>query len=274
MSKIAYDPVKDRFASVIKTSRFLRSIFYDLLDLFFLRSWHVRQVLRSLQNDINSKSETRLFDAGNGFGQYDRFLLKTFPKSKILAVDVKTDYLDACRHFYQSEMNANRIDFQTADLITMNSKKPEFDLVLCVDVLEHIEDDVRVIQNCANRMKSGGYFLMHSPSHYAEEDAGDDDSFVGEHARAGYSKEDISNKLNLAGLVPQKVHYSYGSAGHTAWVMLIKYPMMWLTLSKFLIIILPFWYAITLIPGLFLMWADLYTKNEKGTGIYALAKKP
>lgn len=273
MSKIAYDPVKDRFAAFIKHSRFLRSTFYSLLDLFFLRSWHVRHVLNGLKKEFNQKKSIQILDAGNGFGQYDRFLLKAFPNASILAVDVKNDYLADCEFYFEKEIKENRIVFQVQDLLEMNIKEERFDLAVCVDVLEHIVDDVKVIQNCANRLKPGGYFLMHSPSHFAEEDAGDDDSFVGEHARAGYSKQDISEKLRLAGLEPVKVHYSYGTAGHAAWVMLIKYPMMWLTASKLMIVFLPFYYALTLIPGLICMQIDMYTKNEKGTGIYALAKK-
>jgi SAM-dependent methyltransferase len=274
MSTIAYDPIKDRFASFIKKSRFLRSIFYSLLDLFFLRSWHVRSVIRSLTKEFSSRPNLKILDAGNGFGQYDRFLIKTFPNASILAVDVKDDYLADCGFYFEKEVAEKRIQFKTVDLLEMKETEPEFDFALCVDVLEHIEDDVKVIRNCANRLKSNGYFLMHSPSHYAEDDADGDESFVGEHARAGYSKQDITEKLILAGLNPVKVHYSYGTLGHAAWVMLIKYPMMWLTLNKFLVVILPFYYLITLIPGLVCMQMDMFTKNEKGTGIYALAQKP
>ena len=273
MSTIAYDPVKDRFAAFIKKSRFLRSIFYSLLDLFFLRSWHVRSVVRSLGSEFSKKNSLKILDAGNGFGQYDRFLLKTFPNASILAVDVKDDYLSDCSYFFEKEVAEKRIEFKRVDLLEMNDTQPEFDFALCVDVLEHIEDDIKVIRNCANRLKNKGYFLMHSPSHYAEDDADGDESFVGEHARAGYSKEDISTKLKLAGLNPVKIHYSYGTVGHAAWVMLIKYPMMWLTFSKFLVVLLPFYYAVTLLPGLILMNIDMFTKNEKGTGIYALAQK-
>ncbi len=273
MSKIAYDPVKDRFARFIKSSHFLRSIFYSLLDLFFLRSWHVRSVIQGLASELKKNNPIKILDAGNGFGQYDRFLLKTFPQAEILAVDVKADYLDDCRHYFAEEIKAGKISFEVQDLLEMNHADQQFDFCLCVDVLEHIEEDVKVISNCAKRLKKGGYFLMHSPSHYAEDDAGEDDTFVGEHARAGYSKQDISDKMRLAGLEPVKVHYSYGTAGHAAWVMLIKYPMMWLTFSKLLIVFLPFYYAFTLIPGLIFMQIDMFTKNEKGTGIYALARK-
>jgi hypothetical protein len=116
---------------------------------------------------------------------------------------------------------------------------------------------------------------MHSPSHLAEEDAGDDDSFVGEHARAGYSKEELAQKMKLAGLEPVDLSYTYGRFGHAAWVLLIKWPMLWLTQLSFLMVFfLPFWYALTLLPGIVLMYLDMAGDNPQGTGIVGLARKP
>ena len=82
MSKIEYDPVKDKFSAIIKNSRVLRRIFYFLLDLFFLRSWHLRQLIsKQVQNWI-AEGEWNLLDAGCGFGQYDRFILSRFKNVK------------------------------------------------------------------------------------------------------------------------------------------------------------------------------------------------
>jgi 2-polyprenyl-3-methyl-5-hydroxy-6-metoxy-1,4-benzoquinol methylase len=279
MSQIAYDPVKDKFARLIRRSRPLRSLFYFMLDMFFLRSWYVRNRLRQwygthVVSIQKSEGTVRILDAGCGFGQYDRFILRALPGAKILAVDIKEDYLDDCRHYFRKDITDEFIRFKHEDLLQPHIKD-KFHMVLCVDVLEHIEEDVRVMRNMQELLKPGGYFLMHSPSHLAEEDAGEDESFVGEHARAGYSKEELSEKLRLAGLEPVDLSYTYGRAGHAAWVVLIKWPMLWLTRFGFLVVlILPFWYAITLLPGLLLMRADMIGDNRQGTGIVGLARKP
>jgi len=270
MSRIAYDPVKDRFANIIDNSRFLRTLFYLLLDLFFLRGWHVRGVMKRYTSKLDKQGSWRLLDAGSGFGQYDRFMLKEFAHVRIDAVDVKDDYLQACKSYFSNE---SRIGFSKADVVEMDLE-PQYDFVLCVDVLEHIEEDVQVMKNAAAGLKEGGYFLMHSPSHYAEEDAGEDESFVDEHARAGYSKEDLSDKLQQAGLKVVEMEYTYGKYGHASWVTLIRNPMLWFTkwgMKAAPLVVL--YYIITLIPGLVLMKMDMWAHNEKGTGIYALARK-
>src|SRR5690625_812450 len=97
MSRIAYDPVKDRFAAIIRKSRGLRTLFYGLLDLFFLRSWYVRRVLKKHASPLDDQGPWKLLDAGSGFGQYDRFILRQFSNVQVRAVDVKADYLDDCR---------------------------------------------------------------------------------------------------------------------------------------------------------------------------------
>jgi len=276
MSKIAYDPVKDGFAGFIKRNRFLRTIFYNLLDLFFLRSWHVRKVVRDLaKHEFAAKPVVSIFDAGCGFGQYDRFLLNDIPNARVRSVDVKKDYLEDCEYYFKDEVEKGFISFRQEDLLELENEEPKHDLAIIIDVLEHIEEDVKVMRNVGRSLKSGGFFLMHSPSHLAEEDAGDDEFFVDEHARAGYSRKDISDKLQEAGLQPVQVHYTYGKWGHAAWVMLIKWPMLWLTKVGVIgSVLLPFYYLPTLPLGLLFMKMDVSGDNDKGTGIYALAVKP
>lgn len=276
MSRIAYDPVKDRFAGFIRKSHFLRTLFYNILDLFFLRSWYVRSVLRDIAPELKAHGSWDLLDAGSGFGQYDRFLLKEFPGIRITSIDVKKRYLEDARRYFREETRHGKIEFFEADLLDLDYDT-DFDVAICIDVLEHIEDDRRVIGNLQEALRPGGYFLMHSPSVFSEEDAGGEgeESFVDEHARTGYSREDIREKLESAGLEPVKIAYTYGPKGHFAWELIIKYPMIWMTRIK--LWALPFmaiWYLFTLPIGLVLMKLDMRRENDWGTGIYALARKP
>lgn len=274
MSRIAYDPVKDRFARIIRRFHFLRTLFYKILDLFFLRSWYIRDVLRAYATKLDNEGEWSLLDAGSGFGQYDRFILNEFSNVKVTSVDVKEDYLEDSERYFQRQVQEGRIHFEQEDLLELNEPNT-YDFALCVDVLEHIEDDQKVILNIYESLHRGGYFLMHSPSIYSEEDAGDDESFVDEHARIGYSQQDIRNKLEAAGFDPVEIAYTYGGNGHLAWELLIKYPMLWMTRIKLWALpLMVVYYIFTLPAGLILMSLDMDEENERGTGIYALARKP
>lgn len=273
MSRIAYDPVKDRFAGIIRSFSFLRTLFYKILDLFFLRSWYIRKILRDYGTEFDRRGTWDLLDAGSGFGQYDRFILRQFKQVKVKAVDVKEKYLKDSRNYFQKEIEQGRIHFQEEDLLQIEYED-EFDFAICIDVLEHIQEDEKVMKNIYSALRKGGYFLMHSPSIYSEEDADGEESFVDEHARTGYSKADISKKLSRAGFDVVKVAYTYGNKGHLAWQLIIKYPMLWLTKIKLWALPVMVVYYIPVLPvALILMALDLRDVNVRGAGIYTLAQK-
>jgi len=83
-----YDSVKKVFGDAVSRNVFLRRIFYFLLDLMFLRAWHIRKILKEL---FTKNQKLEIFDAGMGFGQYSYFMAKRFRESNILAVDVKEE---------------------------------------------------------------------------------------------------------------------------------------------------------------------------------------
>lgn len=275
MSRIAYDPVKDSFAGLIRGSKWLRTIFYMILNLLFLRSWHIRNKIRHLYAiEFSGYKKWLILDAGSGFGQYDRFLLNEFDNAVIDAIDVKGSYLDDCRVYFADEMNKGRIKFQQTDLLKLRDVN-RYDFVLCVDVLEHIEDDIRVLDNICSSLKDGGFFLMHSPSHLSDEDAAQgEESFVDEHARTGYSAGEIESKLRKCGFIPVDIYYTYKKWGHISWIFMIKWPMVLFNkMGMVATLILPFYYAIFLLPGLILMGIDLIQNQNEGKGILVLAQK-
>ncbi|HCN38054.1 MAG TPA: methyltransferase type 11 [Bacteroidetes bacterium] len=266
-----YDPVKKVFGDIVSRNVFLRKIFYKLLDLMFLRSWHVRKQIKEL---YKRNQNFYIFDAGMGFGQIGRAMAKYFPNSKIYAIDVKEEQVDDCEYFFNKTGFGNRVKFKIDDLVTMNYEN-EFDFILSVDVMEHIHEDRTVFKNFYKALKKGGMLLVNTPSNLGGSDAEDenDPSFIEEHARNGYSKEDITEKLTSAGFKMKTFKYTYGKYGTFSWRFGIKYPILMAGKSKLLILILPFYYLFTLWFVLILMWLDVRTNNPEGTGILLVAEK-
>lgn len=265
-----YDPVKKVFGDIVSKNNFLRKIFYRLLDIMFLRSWHVRKKIREL---YPKNTKMNILDAGMGFGQYTYFLAKRFPESKILAVDVKEEQIADCKKFF-SETGHSNVRFEIADLTKINFQN-EFDFILCVDVMEHIFEDETVFKNFFNALKKGGKLLINTPSNLGGSDADDesDESFIEEHARNGYSKEDITEKIFRAGMRVESFEYAYGKYGTVSWRFGIKYPILMAGASKFFILLLPIYYLFTLWFVLILMWLDVHTYNKEGTGIVLVAMR-
>ncbi|HMN18815.1 MAG: class I SAM-dependent methyltransferase [Ignavibacteriota bacterium] len=267
-----YDPVKNIFANVIKKSPLLRVFFYKILDLMFLRSWYVRRELKNLRKLFGSK-KISIYDAGSGYGQYSYFMSKALQPCEIYSVDVKEDWINDCIDFFKSQKIEN-VSFGIEDLTVINHTD-KFDLIVCVDVMEHIEDDRKVFENFYTALKKNGYLIINTPSIYGGSDVHDDDdeSFIGEHARDGYSKEELEAKLHPAGFATYQSKYTYGFWGDKAWRLGIKYPILMVNLSKLFLIILPLYYLLTFPFTFIMMWIDYKSNNKVGSGINFIAAK-
>jgi SAM-dependent methyltransferase len=191
----------------------------------------------------------------------------------IYSVDVKEEWIEDCREFF-SKSKIDTVSLGVEDLTKIDHTE-KFDLIVCVDVMEHILDDVTVFKNFYNALKPNGFVLINSPSIYGGSDVheDEDESFIGEHARDGYSKEDLVEKISPIGLKLHQSIYTYGFWGDKAWRLGIKYPMLLLNASKLFFILLPFYYLFTILPVLFMMYIDYSSENKKGSGINFIAQK-
>ncbi len=271
-----YDPIKRSLGKVFNQTPLLRKLFYQLLDLLLLRAWHIRKELRKR---THSTPEVKtILDAGSGFGQYTYRMARWFPKAEIKAVDIKPEQIEDCNRFMQNAELASRVKFELADL-TQFQEPDKYDLVLSVDVMEHIEEDVLVFKNFYASMKKGGMLLISTPSDQGGSDSHDHDheegvhGFIDEHVRDGYNITDIETKLKSVGFSRIEARYSYGNPGKISWKLSMKYPILMLGVSKIFFIILPFYYLVVYPFALILNFLDLGIKHKSGTGLIVKAWK-
>ncbi len=257
-----YDKIKDKFAGLIDKVPFIRRLFYLLLDMLLLRQ---RYVKREIKKHFPKDKPIRFYDAGAGFGQYSYFILKHFKKAKVHAVDLKTDYMDSFAR-YASKHGWQDFTAQQADL-TAYIPKDKFNLILAIDILEHIENDEQVLRNFRQVLTEDGKLIISSPSTFDESA-----KFTEEHVRPGYSKEEIISKLEKAGFKIVSFKYSYGKLGHLAWLLTMKYPMSMLGISKLFFLLLPFYYLLFYPLSALFMLLDVKVKNKTGTGIIVVAE--
>lgn len=266
-----YDPIKRSLGNVFNRTPFLRKLFYNLLDLLLLRAWHVHKELRKWMNE--NKNSQNILDAGAGFGQYTYWLNKKNKNWKIISVDVKNEQVADCNNFF-SRIGAINVRFEVQDL-TKYIKENSYDLVVCVDVMEHIEEDVQVFRNFYASMKAGAMLIISTPSDQGGSDVhdGDQSSFIEEHVRDGYNINQIQEKLRSAGFPKTEARYQYGAPGKIAWRLSMKYPIQMLGVSKLFFIVLPFYYLVAYPVSFVLNYADTYSNHKTGTGLIVKAWK-
>lgn len=266
-----YDPIKRILGNAFNKKPVLRKLFYNLLDLLLLRSWHIHKELKLWAKTANNTP--MIFDAGMGFGQYSYYLSNVFPKSKIIAVDVKEEQVADCTTFF-NEIGKTNVEFSVEDLTTYK-KDNFFDLTISVDVMEHIEEDVQVFKNICQSLKPGGMLLISTPSDQGGSDVHDsgESSFIEEHVRDGYNMNEIKEKLIKGGFSKVEVRYSYGWPGKISWRLSMKYPILMLGASKIFFVILPFYYLITYPFSFVFNWMDTNINHPTGTGLIVKAWK-
>jgi SAM-dependent methyltransferase len=268
-----YDPVKRSLGKVFNKTPFLRKLFYKLLDLLLLRAWYIKREIKKTYKDRRSDAVS-ILDAGCGYGQYCFFMSSYLKNARILGLDVKEEQIEDCNNFFKSIKRSDRVKFEYADL-TQYSKADSFDLALSVDVMEHIEDDVKVFENIFAGLKKNGVLLISTPSDKGGSDVHHEGehSFIDEHVRDGYNIDDITEKLRGAGFSSVEAKYSYGKPGSLAWKLSMKLPITVLNVSKlFFILLIP--YYIIVYPFVFLLdWLDVRGTHSEGTGLIVKATK-
>jgi len=145
-------------------------------------SRHVRRIIFSILSKIRFSS---IFDVGCGTGTFLQEISKKYPSVKIHGSDFADESVDIAQknnpggHFLQLD-------------IAQASPSQKYELVTCIDVLEHIQDDVKALQNM--HVMTGKYFLLIVPTgplfHQEAQNVG--------HVH-GFSKTEINRKLEQVG---------------------------------------------------------------------------
>lgn len=268
-----YDPVKRRLGVVFNRTPELRKVFYGLLDLLLLRAWHVQRELRKWKVESGAKDGRgmHLYDAGAGFGQYSYWLSGQLPEARITAIDVKDEQVADCNNFFR-RIARPQVHFEVGDVTTFQQPHA-FDLVVCVDVMEHILEDEAALRCYSTSLKPGGMLIISTPSDQGGSDVhdGDEGSFIEEHVRDGYNIDDLRAKCIRNGFSKVEARYSYGTPGQISWKLSMKWPLLMLQVSKAFFIVLPFYYLLAYPIAFVLNMADVRMKHPTGTGLIVKA---
>ena len=195
-------------------------------------------------------------------------------KWKITGIDINKEEVEECNAFFRKAGLAGRVNFKSGDLTSFVDPE-NFDLILSVDVMEHILEDQQVFRNFHASLRKNGILLISTPSDQGGSDvhSDEDKSFIGEHVRNGYGLDEIKAKLASAGFNEADVSYTYGKPGTISWQISMKYPVRMINLSGIFYLILPFYYLIVLPISLILNLFDVRFKHRKGTGLLVTASK-
>lgn len=157
-----------------------------------------------------------VLDAGCGSGEYSLKLARTYPHIKITGYDIK--------EFTLWNNPPKNVRFQCQNLLHLTEKN-FYDLCLCIDVLEHIPGNRKVMENIYRVLKPGGYFYLHMPRPekndwrmFPKRLYKEFDNLIGkDHIGERYSLEEIQTVLKSIGFTIIKAHCTFNFWGRLAW---------------------------------------------------------
>lgn len=159
------------------------------------------------------KGSARTFDAGCGNGAFSIYAARE-GNSVVAASFSEREQEDARRR--AGALGVQGIDFRLIDLRELDSKTAElgtFDQVICLETIEHLLEDQRLVGILAGMLRPGGKILLSVP--YSEhhplylEDPDPSPVEDGFHVRYGYTPARLREVAETAGLrVTSQAHVS------------------------------------------------------------------
>lgn len=255
-----------------KTAKVDKNQLILFLERVYLRIWGIPEIgfqirslffLSILQKNVPKRKFMRILDAGSGIGAYTLWLSNMYKDARVDGWEIDKHKLKFSQAFAK-ELSVTNAAFMYGNVVnTKLQLKTSYDLIVNIDVLEHIKNYQVVLRNFHNILSSGGYLYIHTPQknqqrlfralkHWHHED----------HVHEGFDPEVLIKELKKDGFIIVETRETFGFFGKLAW------ELNHIILPKGFILmgfIYPFLYLLALL--------DLIINNHKGLGTAILAKK-
>lgn len=180
-----------------------RYVRYDEVNAPYLR-WQLEQFEPFLGR--------RVLEVGCGVGA---IVAQLGDRDLVMAVDLEPQLIDFTRRRFANRSNCQ---FEALDITALSVatrqmlKSKAFDSVVCINVLEHIEDDRSAIAAMADLLEPGGSLALLVPAHPAL--YGPYDRVDGHFRR--YTKASLRKVVTAGGLEVERL-YHFNSVGSVGW---------------------------------------------------------
>lgn len=188
--------------------RILKNIYYGVYGISDLHS-HIRwrSIYPFIKSTCSNNYKSYVLDVGCGAGTFSIEISIKNPNIKIIGIDINPNSIsqgNVLRH----KLNLENIEFKVVDVNEGLPFKDEFfDVVLLIDVIEHIENHLDVLKETSRVLKVGGKMIISVPTpNYPKFFGFDFHKEIG-HVRDGYTLSEINGLLKKVGMCISKFEY-------------------------------------------------------------------
>jgi SAM-dependent methyltransferase len=152
----------------------------------------------------------RVLEIGAGMGNLTRQLLPG--RKRYVATDIDRDHLERLSNRLSHRPNLEIAELNAAIPENHASFQGQMDTVICLNVLEHIEDDLGALRNIRSLLEDGGRAVILVPSGQSIYNSLDEE--LGHFRR--YSEDDLRDRMTAAGFDVETV-LRFNRASRPGW---------------------------------------------------------
>jgi cyclopropane fatty-acyl-phospholipid synthase-like methyltransferase len=170
----------------------------------------------------------QILDAGAEDATFSYWLADRFPEAAVTGIDVDAEAVMACQAARPARYRG-RVTFRVGTFADVDTSS--FDLVIALDVLEHIDDDVEALRHLRAATVDGGWLLIHVPTNPYTDRKGvrhwvaDDEArkINAGHVRHGYPPAQLRQRVEAAGfevVATERWNRYWSTVGHQIYARL------------------------------------------------------
>jgi glycosyltransferase involved in cell wall biosynthesis len=164
-----------------------------------------------MADTIRAYCGSRVLEIGSGVGTLTR---KLIPRDQYVASDINPLYLEPLTQLSTNHPYLRASYCDVTDSASFPISSEGFDTVICLNVIEHVEDDVKAMENIRNVLGDGGTAVVLVPN--GPWNFGTLDQVLGHYRR--YTRESLLKLGEDAGFVVEKL-IVFNRIGTPAWFL-------------------------------------------------------
>ncbi len=151
----------------------------------------------------------RVLEVGSGMGNMTRYLSTC---EAVVATDIDAQHLETLRNTFESDTRVRVCRFDLGAPQVPAELGNGFDTVLCLNVLEHVEQDVEALRRLQHVLIADGRIVLIVPN--LRNLFGEIDRAIGHHRR--YEQHELQEKLEAAGFTVEHIS-TFNLIGAVGW---------------------------------------------------------
>jgi len=156
----------------------------------------------------------RILDIGSSIGNITQIILDKYNPELLVSIDKNEKAVREITTRFQNRRNFKAQRMRIDSKASINLRRHKFDTITCFNVLEHIEDDHKALENMRKILMPKGRLILLVPA--IQSIYGNFDKSAGHFRR--YEKNELENKVKSAGFKVESIRF-FDIAGIITWFL-------------------------------------------------------